>query len=302
MRYELTDLRLFLAIADRESLTAGASAMHLSAPSASYRLKNFEEAVGVQLFTRSSKGMELTQAGLVVRDHARTILASVDSMQREVERFSKGGKGHIRIAANSSCQESLHRRSDAYLIAHPAINLDVEDRSSEDVVHAVLGRAADIGMLAGEVDLMGLMSINYAIDELVMVTAVEHPLARTMAVKFADVLDNDFITMDPGSSNFHYLQRMAAKTGRRFNARMNVRNFATALKLVEKNVGVAIVPRSVAAPLIRERRISCIRLTDPWASRLQRIVAIDFAQLPEYIRDFVDFLVNNKSDIHHSPS
>jgi len=62
------------------------------------------------------------------------------------------------------------------------------------------------------------------------------------------------------------------------------------LRLVEENVGVSIVPRSVAERAIAERRVSSVSLADPWAKRVQRVVALDFDALPDFVREFVDYL------------
>ncbi|MGE8635780.1 MAG: LysR family transcriptional regulator, partial [Achromobacter piechaudii] len=95
MRYELTDLRLFLAIAEAQSLSGGANTVHLTASSASYRLKNLELAMGVPLFKREARGMELTTEGAFVLKHVRSLLAGVERMHGEVSGFASGLKGSV---------------------------------------------------------------------------------------------------------------------------------------------------------------------------------------------------------------
>ncbi|MGA9705411.1 LysR substrate-binding domain-containing protein [Pseudomonas sp.] len=291
MRYELTDLRLFLAIADSESLSIGASVRFLSAPSASYRLKNLEQALGTPLFVRSAKGMVLTPAGRVLLDHVRVLLSAVQHMEGDLSRFSNGTKGHIRIVANSSCIVGLTATLGGYLVTHPNINIELEERLSEDVVQAVTENAVDIGLLAGDVEIGNLDAMLYGEDELILITSILHPLAKTSQVSFATVLDSDFVGLDRKSSNFLFLSQFASKLGRRINARVNVQSFPVLLQLVEDNVGVSIVPRSVANRALTEHRIAGISLQEPWSLRHQRIVANDFASLPPYVRSFVEYLM-----------
>ncbi|KRV77237.1 LysR family transcriptional regulator [Pseudomonas sp. R3.Fl] len=290
MRYELTDLRLFLAIAESESLSIGASSRFLSAPSASYRLKNLEQALGTTLFLRSAKGMALTPAGRVFLDHVRGILTSVQHMEGDLSRFSNNIRGQIRIVANSSCLAGLTAPLSRYLVAHPNINVELEERLSEDIVLAVTENTADIGLLAGEVDVMALESKPYGQDELILITAVFHPLANAQQVSLATALDSDFICLDRRSSNFLFLSKLAGKLGKRINARVNVQNFPTLLQLVEENVGVSIVPRSIASTAISEHRIAGVSLEESWRHRKQWLVANSFSNLPHYVRSFISYM------------
>lgn len=300
MKYELTDLRLFLAIAEAESLSAGASNIYLSAPSASYRLKNLEQAVGATLFVRGPKGMMLTPAGHVLLDHVRTVLSAVQHMQGDIARFSNGVKGHIRVVANSSCLAGLTAPLSRYLVTHPNINVELEERLSEDIVQAVADRVVDIGLLAGDVGIQQLDAISYATDELILITAMLHPLSSTPEVSFGSILDSDFVGLSRKSSNYLFLTQMAGKLGRRINARVNVQSFAVLLQLVEENVGVSIVPRSVAMPAIRAGKIAGIPLAEPWARRNQRVVAVEFERLPIFIREFVDYLTQDQLNVQSS--
>lgn len=294
MQYELTDLQLFLAIAENESLSEGAKRTHISAPSASYRLKNLENALGVQLFIRSTKGMELTPAGVAMRTHVRNIMDTIAAMRQDLGAYATGERGSVRIAANSSCMEGLLRCASRFLAAHPDVNLDIQECPSEDVAMAVRNRAVDVGLLAGDIDLRGLQSIHYSVDELVLVTSNSHPASTAGSMGFGETLDNDFIAMTTRNSNYMFLQRMAALLGRTYRARINAESFANVLALVEEGVGVAIVPRSVASQAVREGRIALVRLRDPWSCRVQCIVAVDFTALSKPAAKLVSFLEDGK--------
>jgi DNA-binding transcriptional LysR family regulator len=290
LRYELTDLKLFLAVAESESLSAGASVIHISAPSASYRLKNLEQAVGAALFVRGPKGMSLTPAGRVLLTHVRTVLSAIEHMQGDVARFGNGVKGHIRVVANSSCMEGLTSALGRYLVTHPNIDVELEERLSVDIVKAVVEKSADIGLLAGEVMSDKLSSLAYGEDELILVTPVAHPLSAQSSVSFEEALDAEFITLSKRSSNTQYLVQMAQRVGRGLKVRVNVHSFPVVLRLVEENVGVSVVPQSVAVRAIQAGRIAGIQLSEPWAKRKQSVVAIDFETLPDFVREFVEYL------------
>lgn len=143
MRYDLTDLRLFQAIAEAQSLSGGANAIHLTASAASYRLKNLEQAMGTALFLRNARGMELTPAGDLLLVHVRELFQGIERMHGEVGRFASGLKGHIRLLANSSSLNGFIIPSvTRFLSAHPDVNIDLEERASETIVAAVAAHEA----------------------------------------------------------------------------------------------------------------------------------------------------------------
>ncbi len=294
MRYELTDLRLFQAIAEAQSLSSGASAIHITASAASYRLKNLEHAMGTPLFVRSARGMELTPAGETLLVHVRELLRGVERMHGEVGRFSAGLKGHIRLLANSSSLNGFIIPSvSRFLAANPDVNLDLEERASPAIVSAVAAQEADIGILAGDIDASEVRAVRYAVDELILAVPADHPLARQPELRFGAALDFDFVCMSRSSSNFLFLRDMAQRAGKSPNVRLHAHSFDAALSLVEAGVGVALVPRSVAAPALREARVAGVRLAENWARRELNLIVRADGRLPSFTAAFVQFLLDD---------
>lgn len=294
MRYELTDLRLFQAIAEAQNLSSGASAIHITASAASYRLKNLEHAMGTPLFVRNARGMELTPAGQTLLAHVRELLQGVERMHGEVGRFSAGLKGHIRLLANSSSLNGFIIPSvSRFLAANPDVNIDLEERASQAIPAAVAAQEADIGILAGDIDAGGVRAERYAVDELVLAVPPDHPLARQAELRFGAALEFDFVCMSRGSSNFLFLRDMAQRAGKSPNVRLHAHSFEAALSLVEAGVGVALVPRSVAAQALREARVAGVRLAEPWARRELNLIVRAERKLPSFTAAFVRFLLDD---------
>lgn len=294
MRYELTDLRLFQAIAEAQSLSSGASTVHITPSAASYRLKNLEHAMGTALFVRTARGMELTPAGKTLLTHVRDLLLGVERMHGEVGRFSAGLKGHIRLLANSSSLNGFVIPSvSRFLNTHPDVNIDLEERSSQAIVAAITAQEADIGILAGEFAAADVRSVRYAVDELMLTVATDHQLAREPEIRFGAALDFDFVCMNRTSSNFLFLRDMAQRAGKSPNVRLHAPSFEAVLTLVEAGVGVALVPRSMAEPAIREARVAGVRLAEPWALRELHLVVRSEGKLPSFTTAFAQFLLDD---------
>ena len=294
MRYELTDLRLFLAIAQARNLSIGAAAVHITASSASYRLKNFEHALGTPMFVRNARGMALTPAGETVLAHVRELFEGVERMHEEVGRFTSGLKGHVRLMANSSALNGFATASlGRFLVLNPLIDADIEERQSETIPAAVLAREADIGIFAGPTDVTGLEVHRYAFDQLVIAVPSSHPLARESEIKLGAALDFDLVCMNRSSSNFLFLRDMALKTGRNLRVRMHAHSFDAVLALVGAGVGVALVPQSVVSAASGLHGVAMLRLVEPWAVRELHLAVRSDARLPTFAKAFRQFLLDD---------
>ncbi|MFE4958964.1 LysR family transcriptional regulator [Streptomyces sp. NPDC056653] len=294
MSYELTDLRLFHAIAEAQSLSQGATALYLTASSASYRLKNLEHALGTPLFTRTARGMKLTPAGETLLVHVRALLSDIRRMNADIAFFSQGLKGSIRLWANSSSLNGfILPVINQFLLTHPDVNIDLEERTSRDIPGGVAVRDADIGVLAGPVDSEQLRVDHYATDELIIVTALDHPLAGHAEIRFGAVLPFDFVCMSRSSSNYLFLLDMAKRAGGQLNVRLRTDGFDALLRLVEDNVGIALVPLSVAEAMVNAARIAAVRLLDPWARRELHLITIAEPTPPLFVQSLVDFLLTD---------
>src|ERR1700730_11066313 len=145
MRFDLVDLRLFIAVADTRSITQGALRVHLALASASARIKGLEAALGVALLKRGRRGIELTAAGESLLDHARIILHDVETMQGDLAAYARGVKASVHLLANTSgLSEHLPKALASFLREYPDINVDVEERDSADIVTAISTSAADL--------------------------------------------------------------------------------------------------------------------------------------------------------------
>src|SRR5689334_8232152 len=207
MRFDLVDLRLFLHVIEAGSITAGADRAHLALAAASTRIRNMEETLGVSLLQRERQGVQPTPAGRALIHHARALLQQVDRMRGELAEFASGLKGDIRLMSNTNAlTEFLPEPLSAFLAAHPKVNIDLEERLSDEIVAAIADGTADIGIVASTVELSGLELFPFREDRFVIVVAPTHPLAGVARVAFNDVLDYDFVGLDRTSA----LQRFLA--------------------------------------------------------------------------------------------
>ena len=97
MRFDLTDLRLFLNVAEAASITGGAERSGLALASASARIRGMEADFGTALLERERRGVRLTPAGRALRHHAQRVGLQLEHMRGDLARYARGLRGHVRL-------------------------------------------------------------------------------------------------------------------------------------------------------------------------------------------------------------
>lgn len=292
MHFDLVDLKLFIHVAEANSLTRGAERAHLSLPAASTRIKNLEEQVGVKLLSRTSQGVTLTDPGETLLAHARRVQRQLEQLTGDLQEYTEGVKGHVRMFANTTAMsEFLPAVLRTYLVNHPDVYVDIQERLSPDIARAVQEGTVDIGIVAGNVRTEGLQVMPYRRDRLVLATALSHPLAQSRKIAFADTLDYDFIGPPEASAIYGFLKRASADLQRTMRWRIQVSNFEAACRMIEANIGIGVLPEGTARRHAKTMALKIIPLTDEWAVRKLQICVVDRDALPLFARKLVDLLV-----------
>jgi DNA-binding transcriptional LysR family regulator len=291
MRFDFVDLSLFRHVVEAGSITHGAERANLALAAASTRIRNMEEALGAPLLTRGRAGVTPTQAGRTLLQHARTILGQADRLREDLGAYAGGAAGQVRVLSNTNAlTEFLPETLSAFLATHPQVSVDLQERLSDEIVGLIAEGVADIGIVAGTVDAGRLETFPYRSDRFVLVVAKDHALAKRARISFAEVLDYDFVGLDRASALQRFLADKATRAGRPIRLRIQLRSFDGVCRLVERNVGVGIVPETSADFAAKSMGIRAIELTDPWALRDLSICVRDYKALPSYARQLVDHM------------
>lgn len=292
MHFDLTDLRLFAAVAEEGSITAGAARAGLALASASARVRGMEEALGTALLERGRRGVRPTPAGLALAHHARLVLEAAERLRGELREHARGGlRGHVRVLSNTAAlEEHLPDALAPWLAANPGVDVELEERPSHEVALAVAQGGAEAGVLSDWAGLEGLEAYPFRLDRLVLVVPRGHALAARRAVPFADALGEDLIGPARGSALSEHLAQHAARLGRPLRPRVRLRGFDAACRMAERGVGVAVVPEAAARRCRRTMAIGVVRLSDAWAVRRLAVCVRRLDALPAHARRLVEHL------------
>ena len=291
MRFDLADLSLFRHVVEAGSITHGAERAHLALAAASTRIRNMEGALGAPLLVRARHGITPTQAGRTLLQHARTMLEQAERMREDLGAYAGGMAGQVRVMSNTNAMtEFLPETLSSFLAAHPNVSVDLEEHLSDEIVGMIAEGVGDIGVVAGTVDPGRLTTYPFRTDRFQLVVAQDHPLASRNKIAFVDALGHDFIGLDRASAIQRFLASKASNAGRALRLRVQLRSFDAVCRLVERNVGVGVVPATTARQAVKTMAIKALDLSDPWALRELTICVRDFKALPHYAQQLVEHM------------
>ncbi|RSZ60611.1 LysR family transcriptional regulator [Massilia atriviolacea] len=277
MRFDLTDIRVFLSVVECGSLTQGARSMHLALASVSERIAGMEAALGAALLERNRRGVRPTAAGEALVRHGRSIVDQVEQMRGELRTYATGLKGRIRLLSNTAAMAAfLPPRLCRFLAAHPDLSIDLEERPSLESVQALVDRRADLGILSDVTDFGPLQTHLIASDQLVVIASRSHRLAGHTSVAFAELFAEPIVGMADTALTIHLAER-AARLGRQLDYRIELRNPEHIAMHVEAGVGVSILSEVLARTLRRD--LAIVPLEEAWARRQLYLCARDFSAL-----------------------
>jgi DNA-binding transcriptional LysR family regulator len=182
---ELRHLRYFTAVAEEQNVTRAAARLHVSQPPLSRQIRDLEEELGVELFKRTAKSLELTEAGKLFLNEARAVLLRYDQAVQAVRAMAKGARGQVRVGyAPSLTVEILPAALKLFEQEHPGTRVALHDCSIEECGRRLLERKLDVALGVRPAGRMGrqLVFEKLAGYPLCCAVAASHPLARKRAV------------------------------------------------------------------------------------------------------------------------
>ena len=290
-RLDLITLQLFVAVFEEGTLTRAAAREAIAVSAASKRLMELEQVLGVSLFVRRAKGMDLTAAGETLLHHARQMLFNVEKMGLELGEHSHGVRGYVRMLANlSAIIQFLPEDLRDFSESHPEVKTDLEERPSKGVVQGVLDGVADLGICSSDTDTKGLPSVTYRHDKLVVLMPADHPLAARASLAFSETLDSDYVGLHAASSINMRTHAAAREAGKMLRLRIHVPGFDAMCRMVQANMGIGILPQKAYELFGRALGLHAVPLTDAWSDRSLIRVVRDEAQLSPVSRLLFDYL------------
>jgi DNA-binding transcriptional LysR family regulator len=251
---ELRHLRYFIAVAEEGHLTRAAERLGIQQPPLSQQIRALEKELDVQLFHRKPRGMELTDAGIALLDHARGIMGQVDRALATTRRTARGEQGRVAVGFTSSApfHPFVPRVIRTFREMFPLVSLVLEESGSGELVQALHSEEIDAAFIRSPIaDLVGLEATPLLQEEMLAALPTGHAFATSNDDKdrlpLASLANETFVLYKrPGGPGL-YDTIITACRAAGFSARVGQEapRILSTLNLVAAGLGVSIVPASL---------------------------------------------------------
>jgi DNA-binding transcriptional LysR family regulator len=287
---ELRHLRTIAAVARHGSFTKAGEELHLAQSAISQQIRRLETELGIQVFHRTSRSVELTAEGRLVLDYARRVLHEVEGLHNELEELSGLLRGELKLGG--MYPTGLYDLADVladFHERHPGVAIHMVERTQDELLDKLRCDELDAAFTAVDPDALGedfAASLIWE-EEFVVALPVDHPLSGCDTITFEQLAGEDLVTYRENSALRLRLEKAMAKLGLVPRNAFICTEMGAVRALVSKGLGVAVLPRSIAdepGPAITFRPVGPQVLTWPvalvWrAGRRQPPAAKAFLQL-----------------------
>jgi DNA-binding transcriptional LysR family regulator len=267
MNFDLADLRALVAVAKLGSFRAAATELHLSQPALSRRIEKLEGALGVRLFERTTRSVNLTAVGREFSGKARELLDGLEESLLGIRDVAGRVTGEVTIACvPSAVRYFLPNVLREYHERYPRILVRVIDEGANEVLSHIVRSEADFGL-----NYIGTQEPNVEFEPIlkesfVLACRPDHPLGRRKKVTWAELNQFDYMTVARESGNRLLLDLALTEVPVRPRWFCEVRHVSSLVSLVEAGLGVAAVPR-LAMPVGAHPTLVSIPLVEPTIER-----------------------------------
>lgn len=263
----LEQLRIFVAVAEKQHVTRAASELNLTQSATSAAIAALEARYGIKLFDRIGRGIVLTQTGKDFLVEARAVLARAKDATRLLNDLAGLKRGSLSIAASQTVGNYwLPRRVQAFRAAYPGIELRLAISNTEQAARMVIEGSADLGFVEGEVDESLLSAKKIEGDALILAVGARHPWVNRAKVSAKDLPATSWVLRERGSGTRSMFEAALRQNG------LKLSDLQIALELpsneavrsaVEAGDGATAVSDLVAAPSIAAKTLHRVRFDLP---------------------------------------
>lgn len=255
---EIRQLKAFLAIAEAKTFTAGARRVNVTQAAISMQIRQLEEEVGLQLFTRTPRRVILTEAGEYLLERARKILREHDSALAEIAEVAGAEYGRLRIgtASGTFAMQQLPGIMQGLKAKFPNSELTVASGTSDRLVDRMMHGELDTAFVSLPVENANITTESIFSDEIVAIAHPDHPLTKEKYISAATLAHENLILGERGGNTRRMIDEFFAAANVKPNVTMELTRQEAINLMVEANLGVGMAGAKSVAREIRDGKLS----------------------------------------------
>jgi len=281
-------LHYFKVLAKTNSFTHASNELNLSQPALSRSISRLEEEVGVPLFERKSRGVQLNQYGQIFLEHTNRALSELTEAKQKINDMVDPSHGTIHIAfvqtlSSSYVPDLISRFHEKY----PGIQFQLSQNITRKILNEIHSAKINIGFCSPQEPYPQLSSIPIRKEELVLIVPKNHRLAGKESVQLHEVAEDPFIFFKPGTALYVLIENLCHQSG--FDPKKTFEGFEerTVADLVGANLGVALIPRFSG---LDTEKVSVIHVENPECYRTIEMVWKTNGYMSPAVSNFIKFV------------
>lgn len=291
MLTKLENYRVFCKVAQHKSFSGAAQELFLSQPAVSQSVRQMEEQLGMQLFVRSSKKVELTPQGSILYEYASSALGLLESAEQQLSGLQTLGAGQLRLGAGDiTARHLLLPALERFHQLYPKVHLSIFNRTS----------ASSLELLhAGRID---AAFVNLPIEDDRITVHWESPVQDIFVAgqRFAELKDKPLtarqlarlplIMLEHKANSRVYVQRFFLRQGVELQPEIELASYELMGELARINLGVSCMVRQFCRQELQSGKLFELRLTEPVPARSIGMVSLKGVSLPPSVSRFVELM------------
>jgi DNA-binding transcriptional LysR family regulator len=247
MAFDFRGLRYFVAVAEELHFTRAAERLYIAQPALSEHIRRLEDELGVELFRRTTRKVELTAAGEEFLSRARRILAEADEALADASRAARGETGRIRVATGATAGlELVPRALRAFREARPAVHLDLRQSDWEDYTYGLRDGSVEAAFVWLPFEQEDLSFVTLHVEPRVAALEAGHPLTAERELRMEQLVDEPWPWVDTDPLALAFWTCADFRGGEAAPRGPTIRSMEGMLEAVRSGLCVATVPRSQA--------------------------------------------------------
>ena len=291
---ELRHLRYFLAVCEEMNFTKAAEKLMIAQPPLSRQIKDLEEELGAELFTRAHHSLKLTDEGVLFRQYAQRIVSMAEKSIVDIHEMHSGLQGTLYISGvEGKAPQLISSWVSAFSEKYPNVQYNIWNGNSDEVVNRIRKGLSDIAVIMEPFDPQGMHSISVYSEPWIAMFSSRHPLAETPGdtVPLAKLADYDLI-IPSRESRLQEINDWFAPLKKTPKIRARIAHVLNAYELSANNIGVVIFP-AAAANVVHDDKVQIRKIVEPsFTASYMLIYSGDHALSPVAAK-IVEFLHDN---------
>ncbi|MFS0839438.1 selenium metabolism-associated LysR family transcriptional regulator [Paenibacillus sp. 1P03SA] len=248
MALNFHQLHIFYTVAEKGSFSHAAQALHMTQPAVTMQVQSLEDHFGIKLFHRSTKKIELTEAGRTLIPYARKCVELIRETENAMTGFTAMAEGRLQLGASLTMGEYiLPRLLGPFRKEYPNISVAMKVMNTTQILDEIFAHQLTFGLVEAPIQHPDVHTEAILSDELKLIVPAEHPLAELQTIRMEDVFQYPFVLREEGSGTRRVMEEELERAGipcGGMNIVMELGSTGAIKSAVEAGLGVSILSQS----------------------------------------------------------